>query len=181
MVDRGIPGRGTGRTVNDRRLDLFLIVICWRTCSSTQQIVALSTTESEYISTKDVAHALKIRSDLAECDMTIRIKGKNGRDSWACNGRETWSWPRAPPGCAIIMAAAVVGRRRGSIGVCVRAFLEKRNEADLESKKIYSTLLLKGNTPWTTNEFIELEPSDGGSKFSPRLRQQETVVCQSGT
>ena len=34
------------------------------TCSSTQQIVALSTSESEYISTKDVAHALEIRSDL---------------------------------------------------------------------------------------------------------------------
>ena len=28
------------------------------TCSSTQQIVALSTAESEYISIKDVAHAL---------------------------------------------------------------------------------------------------------------------------
>ena len=28
----------------------------------------------------------------------------------------------------------------------------------------------------TTNEFIELELTDGGSKFPPRLRQQETVV-----
>ena len=35
------------------------------TYSSTQQIVALKTTESEYISTKDVAHALEIRSVLA--------------------------------------------------------------------------------------------------------------------
>ena len=42
------------------------------TYSSTQQIVALSTTESEYIWTKDVAHALEIRSVLAEFDMTLR-------------------------------------------------------------------------------------------------------------
>ena len=43
---------------------------------STQQSVALSTTESEYISTKDVVHALEIRSVLAECDMTLKMKGK---------------------------------------------------------------------------------------------------------
>ena len=47
--------------------------------------------------------------------MTQRMKGKTGRDSWACNGCETWSWPRASLECAIIMAAAVVGRRRGSL------------------------------------------------------------------
>ena len=46
------------------------------TYSSTQQIVALSTAKSEYISTKDVAHALDIWSDLAECDTTLRMKGK---------------------------------------------------------------------------------------------------------
>ena len=85
------------------------------TYSSTQQIVALYTSESEYISTKDVAHALEIRSDLAECDTTLRMKGKNGRDSWAYNGRETQGWPRASLGCAIFVAAAVVGRRRGSL------------------------------------------------------------------
>ena len=48
------------------------------TYSSTQQIVALSTTESEYISIKDVAHALEIRSALAECGMTLKMMGKNG-------------------------------------------------------------------------------------------------------
>ena len=85
------------------------------TYSSTQQIVALSPTESEYISTKGVARALEIRSDLAECEMTLRDDGENGRDSWAYNGRETWSWPRASPGCAIFVAAAVVGRRCGSL------------------------------------------------------------------
>ena len=46
------------------------------TYSSTQQILALSTTESEYISTKDVAHVPEIRSVLAECDMTLKMTGK---------------------------------------------------------------------------------------------------------
>ena len=46
------------------------------TYPSTQQIVALSTTESEYISTEDVAHALEIHSALAECDMTLKMMGK---------------------------------------------------------------------------------------------------------
>ena len=46
------------------------------TYSSIQLTVVLSTTESEYISTEDVAHALEIRSVLAECDMTLRMKGK---------------------------------------------------------------------------------------------------------
>ena len=49
------------------------------TYSSTQQIVALSITESEYTSMKDVAHALEIRSALAEYGMTLRMKGKTYR------------------------------------------------------------------------------------------------------
>ena len=45
------------------------------TYSSTQQIVAPSTTESECISIKDLAHALEIRNVVAECDMTLKMKG----------------------------------------------------------------------------------------------------------
>ena len=45
------------------------------TYSSTQQIVALSTTESEYVSTKDVARALEIRSAFAEYGMTLQMMG----------------------------------------------------------------------------------------------------------
>ena len=111
----GMLGKGTGGTVNDGCLDLFWWLFAGGRNSSTQQIVALSPTESEYISTKGVARALEIRSDLAECEMTLRDDGENGRDSWAYNGRETWSWPRASPGCAIFVAAAVVGRRCGSL------------------------------------------------------------------
>ena len=80
------------------------------TYSSTQQIVALKTTESEYISTKDVAHALEIRSDLAECNATLRMKGKTdvtaGR---ATAARRGVGRVHASLGCAIFVAAAVVG------------------------------------------------------------------------
>ena len=44
------------------------------TYSSTQQIVALSTAESEYISiTKGAAHALEVRSAMVECGMTFNV------------------------------------------------------------------------------------------------------------
>ena len=76
--------------------------------SSTQQIVALSTTESEYISVKDDVHALGIRSAWAECGMTLKTMDQTDVTAGRCNGRETWSRPRASLGCAIIVAAAVV-------------------------------------------------------------------------
>ena len=44
------------------------------TFSSTQQIVALSTAESEYISiTKDAAHALEVRSATVERGLTLKV------------------------------------------------------------------------------------------------------------
>ena len=44
------------------------------TCSSTQQILALSTAESEKISiTKGAAHALKVRSAMVEYGMTFNV------------------------------------------------------------------------------------------------------------
>ena len=46
------------------------------TYSSIQQTVALSTAESEYISVQDVAHALEIRSALAEYGMTLKMMGE---------------------------------------------------------------------------------------------------------
>ena len=110
------------------------------TCSSTQQIVALSTTESEYISTKDVAHALKIRSDLAECDMTIRIKGKTDVTA----GRAMAA--RRGVGRVHHLDARLSWLQRlwaeGVVHWCLRSSRPgERNEADLESKKIYSIRL----------------------------------------
>ena len=75
-------------------------------------------------------------------------------------------------GCAIVVAAAVL------VSACVVRWclrwsqLGEHNEADL-SKRIDSALFLKGTPFSTTNEFIELELTDGGSEFP-------TVVCQSG-
>ena len=147
------------------------------TCSSTQQIVALPTTESEYISTKDVAHALEIRSVLAECDMTLRMKGKTdgtvGRATVARRGvgrvhhlDARLSWPQR-------MWA------EGVVHWCLRssqAWRAQRGRPGVEEDRFDFTF--ERNTPSTTNEFIELELTDGGSE-PPRFRQQETVMCQS--
>ena len=65
---RGILGRGTGRTVNDGRLDLFWWLTSGAVFFDTADCGAVYNGD-EYISTKDVAHALEIRSALVECDM----------------------------------------------------------------------------------------------------------------
>ena len=113
------------------------------TYSSIQQIVALFTTESEYISTKDVAHALEIRSDLAECDMTLKMKGKTDLTA----GRATAA--RRGVGRLHHFYARLSGLQRlwaeGVVHWCLRwSQPGEHNEADLESKKIDSTSLLKG-------------------------------------
>ena len=74
--EQGHIGKVNWRDGRRRAFGFILVVILLETYSSTQQIVALSTTESEYISTKDVAHALEIRSVLAECGMTLKMTGK---------------------------------------------------------------------------------------------------------
>ena len=73
--ERGTLGRGSGGTVNDGRLDLFWWLFAGDVFFDTADCGAVYTAESEYISTKDVAHALEIRSDLAECDTTLRNEG----------------------------------------------------------------------------------------------------------
>ena len=129
------------------------------TYSSTQQIVALSTSEREYISTKDVAHALEIRNVLTKCDMTLKMKGKTdvtaGRATAARRGvgrvhhldaRFSWlqqSWAE------------------GAVHWCLRSSQPgEHNEADLESKKFDSTLLLKG---------APLRPPMSSSSWSLRM------------
>ena len=110
------------------------------TYSSTQQIVELSTTESEYISTKDVARALEIRNVLAECDMTLKMKGKT--DGTA--GRATAA--RRGVGRVHHLDARLSWLQQlwaeGVVHWCLRSSQPgEHNEADLESKKIDSTLL----------------------------------------
>ena len=85
--------------------------------------MALSTTESEYVSTKDVAHALEIRNVLAECDMTLKMKGKtDGTAGRATAARRELAaciaWMRDFRGCSSC------GQKAWFIGVCVRASLE---------------------------------------------------------
>ena len=129
------------------------------TYSWTQQSVALSTTENEYISTKDVAHTLEIRSDLAECDTTLRMKGKTDVTA----GRTTAA--RREVGRVHHLDARFSWLQRlwaeGVVHWCLRSSRPgEHNEADLESKKIDSTLFLKG-TP--------LRPPMSSSSWSIRM------------
>ena len=84
------------------------------TYSSTQQIVALSIAESEYISiTRGAAHALEVRSAMLKSGMTFKVVCETDASAGRVLGYETWRRPRASLGCAIVVAAAVVRRRRG--------------------------------------------------------------------
>ena len=110
------------------------------TYSSTQQIVALSTTESEYISVKDVVHALEIRSAWAECGMTLKTVDETDVTA----GRATAA--RRGVGRVRHLDARLSWLQQ----LCAEGVMESRfrpgehNEADLESKMVDSTLLLKG-------------------------------------
>ena len=102
--------------------------------------MALSTTESEYISTKDVAHALEIRNVLAECDTTLRTKGKTdvtaGRAMAARRGVGLAHHLDARLSWLLQLWA------EGVVYWCLRSSQPgEHNEADLESKTIDSTLL----------------------------------------
>ena len=72
------------------------------------------------------------------------------------------------------MAAAVVGR-----GIAIPAWRTQRGRPGVEDDRF--DFAFERKTPSTTSEFIELELTDGWQQVSPRLRQQETVVRQSGT
>ena len=110
------------------------------TYSPTQQIVALSTTESGYISTKDFAHALEIRSVLAECDMTLKMKGKTDVTA----GR-VMAGKRGVGRVHHLDARLSWLQRLWAEGVMESQFRPgEHKEADLESKMIDSTLLLEG-------------------------------------
>ena len=68
--------------------------------------------------------------------MTLKMMGKTDVTFGRAPAATRWSRPRAPFGCATIVAAAVVQWNRDS-GL-------EHNEADLESKMIDSILFLKG-------------------------------------
>ncbi len=160
-----------GGTFNDGRL----VVTCWRRILRHNKLWrCLSRRVSKSWQKLLLIWISAVRDDPCE-------KGWNRRDSWACNSCETWSWPGESLWCAIIMAAAVAGRKRGSL---MFASFEPvwRTQRGRPGKKIVSSLLFERNTLPTTNEFIELDGAYGWwQRVSPKWRQQETVVCQSGT
>ena len=107
--------------------------------------MALSTTESEYIWTKDVANALEIRSVLAECVMTL-MKGKTDVTAWRAMAA------RRGVGRVHHLDARLSWLQRlwaeGVVHWCLRSSPAwKQQRGRLESKMIDSALLFKG-TPF---------------------------------
>ena len=105
--------------------------------------MALTTTEGEYISTTDVARALEIGSDFAECDMTLRMKGITDVTA----GRVMAA--RRGVGRVHHLDARVSWLQRlWAEGVMESRFRPgEHNKAELESKMVDSILLLEG-TPF---------------------------------
>ena len=126
-------GQGNWKDCARRRVDGFTLYLL-ETYSSTQQIVTLSTAESEYISiTTGAAHALEVRSAMVELEMTFDV---------LCGGRTRrldGQWPRD-----VVQAACVTWDARllwlqqlCAEGVIqVRARLGEHNEADLRTKMV---------------------------------------------
>ena len=113
--------------------------------SSTQQIVALSTAEIEYISiTKGAAHALEVHSATVECGLTL--KGETD----ASAGRALATRRGVGPVRHLDARLLWLQQLCAEGVVAVRAKLGEHNEADLGTKMVdlrRMTLLLKG-TPF---------------------------------
>ena len=147
------------------------------TYSSTQQIVALSTAESECISiTKGTAHALEVRSAMVEYGMTLEVVCE--MDASAGRAMATRCRPRASLGCAIVVCCSSCAQKAWWK---FEPGLGEHNEADLGTKMVdlRRTTSLLNRTP--------LRPPVGWSSWMvattpPRLqRQQKTAVYRSGT
>ena len=123
--------------------------------------MALSTTESEYISMKDVAHALEIRSVLAECDMTLKMKGNTDVTA------ERATAARRGVGRVHHLDARLSWLQQlWAEGVMESQFRPgEHNEAELESKMNDSTLLLKGTPLRPPMSSMSWKLTDGGSEF----------------
>ena len=140
------------------------------TYSSTQQIVALSTAESEYISiTKGAVHALEVRSAMVEFGMTFNVVCET--DAWAGRAMAT----RRGVGRVRHLDARLLWLQQlcAEGVVQVRARPGEHNEAELETKMVdlrRMTSLLKG-TP--------LRPPKGWSSWM--VAAALTAVAEAAT
>ena len=102
--------------------------------------MALSTAESEYISIKDVVHALEIRSVQAECGVMLKMKGKTDVTAGRAKAARRGVGP----------VHHLDARLSWLQQLCAEGVVESQfrpgehDEGDLESKMIDSTLLVKG-------------------------------------
>ena len=144
-------GRRTGGFVDGGRLDLFWWLSAGDAFFDTADCGAVNYGERVHLG-KTCCSCSGDPQCLGGVWYDAGDHGSNGRDSWACNGRETWSRPRASLGCAIIVAAAVVCRRRD--GIAIPAWRTQRGRPGVEGGRV--DFAFERNTPSTTN--------GGGSK-----------------
>ena len=139
----------------------------WRGCAfyfgdhllETQQIVALSTAESEYISiTKGAAHALEVRSAMVEGGLTLK--------------EVTLCRPRASLGCAVFMAAVACRMRGGSASQAWRT--QPGRPGNKDGRFEANDLAVERNTPSATNG---LELMDGGDHSPRGCRGSKRLPC----
>ena len=102
-------GRGTGGAA----LDVVLVdLLRWSSAgSSTQQNVALSTGERVNLGHNCAAHGSEVRSATMEQALTLKVVCET--DASAARAVAARRWPRVSIGCAFVVAATVVRRRRG--------------------------------------------------------------------
>ena len=137
-----------------------------------EQIVALSTAESEYISiTKGAAHALEVRSAVVEFGLTFNVVCET--DASAARAMAT----RRGVGRVPHLDSRLLWLQQlcAEVVVQVRARPGEHNEAEMGSKMDdlrRMTSLLKGTRTSTANG---LELMDGGGD-TPRLQKQQKIA-----
>ena len=143
------------------------------TYSSTQEIVALSTAESEYISiTKGAAHALEVRSAMVEFGLTFNVACETDASAWRAIATR-----RRVGRVRHLDARLLWLQQLCAEGVVqVRARPGEHNEADLGTKMFdlrRMTSLLKG-TPFRPPR---LELMDCGGDSSRGCRGSKRLPC----
>ena len=151
----------------------------WRDCarrlletySSTQQIVALSTAESEYNSiTKDAAHALEVRSAMVEYGTTFNVVC----ETVASAGR-AMTTRRCVGRVRHLDARLLWLQQLCAEGVVqVRAKAGEHNEANKNGRFVANDLAFERNTPSTANG---LKLMDGGGDSHRGCRSSKRLPC----
>ena len=166
-------GKGNWKNCQRRALGFILVVICWRRILRHSRLWRCRLRRAS-TSGQKMLLMLWSRSVLAECKMTLKMKGETDGTAGRATAARRGVGRMHHLDCAIVVAATVVGRGRGPL---VSAFEPawKTQQSRPGVEEDWFDFNFEWNTPSTINEFIELELTDGGSKFPRGLRQQERL------